>query len=164
MKKAASDSRKPTTAIAAGEAVGKSKPSTTTSKPSVNATNPRKAVKGVGDLYSPPCTRSQKDRFKKQLENVEDSMLENRKPSKQKPDADTGRSALKELVNAPRGKGAGSAAPKKAHACGQDRALAQLDSNAQGRIVATAPSKGPQGTKKVQEKAPSKAGNSVRSK
>ncbi|XP_077489562.1 uncharacterized protein LOC144100501 [Amblyomma americanum] len=164
MKKGASDSRKPTTAIAAGEAVGKSKPSSTTSKPSANATKPRQAATGEGDLYSPPCTRSQKDRFKKQLENVEDSMFDNNQPSKQKPDADMGRPALKELGNARRGKGAGSAAPKNAQTCRQDRALPDLCSSAQGRIVATAPSKGAKGAKKVQANAPSKAGNSVRSK
>ncbi|XP_077492050.1 uncharacterized protein LOC144102737 [Amblyomma americanum] len=160
MKKTYADNHKPTTAIAGAEAVA-SKQSTNTRKPSENATNPRKAATGAGDLYSPPSTRSQKDRCKKEMEKVEDSMSEASKPSKPKFDADTGRSDLKELRSAPRAKGARSAAPKKVPTSRQDRARPHLDTSAQGTSIASMRAKGPQ---KALLKAPSKTGNSVRLK
>lgn len=179
MKKATGDQRKATAMpAAAAEAVGKSKPSantskpsTNTSKPSTNTAKPRKAAAGatatgagdkVGDLYSPPCTRSQKDRFEKRMEVMEDPMLEASKTARQRSDAGTGRPALKELGNAPRANGAGSAAPKKIPAPRKDQARPDMDSTARGPKKTTAPSKDPKGSKKVQSKGLPKTGTSVK--
>ncbi|XP_077513004.1 uncharacterized protein LOC144124232 [Amblyomma americanum] len=144
MKKTYADNHKPTTAIAGAEAVP-SKQSTNTRKPSENATNPRKAATGAGDLYSPPSTRSQKDRCKKEMEKVEDSMSEASKPSKPKFDADTGRSDLKELRSAPRAKGARSSpnisAGPSAASLGHERARDKYSFH-EGQGTAKGPAEG----------------------